>query len=318
MGFFNAFIHVLSTMMQIILIVLGGLICAKRNIITAEITRGLGYLVINFFLPCLIFSHFINKFRFDLIPNWWIYPLLGIVVSLLGVILGWLFLLLSPKDIQKREFITMIAFQNCGYLPLVLVQEMFLPELADQLFIVIFLFIQGFNLIFWSIGVKILDNQKKNSLRFHHFINMPFVALILSFFVISIKAQTILPNFLMRSTEMLGQCALPLALLVLGAILARGAMIKKNNLEIISKVVFLKLLIMPLLGLAIFSFISVPYVMALLIMIQLTMPTAVNVGVVAYSKNSHYEMIVQVIFWTHVFAVITIPFFLSLIMVYKP
>jgi predicted permease len=73
--------------------------------------------VINVTLPVLIFCQLTRDFNFREFSYWWIFPLLSIVVTLAGFIIGGIFIFLI-KGAQKRlQFLSLVAFQNSGYLP---------------------------------------------------------------------------------------------------------------------------------------------------------------------------------------------------------
>ncbi len=303
---------VLPVMFEIFLIILSGFLLFRFKMLSNETLKGLTSLTINLFLPCLIFNHLINRFSFNGPKDWWIYPILGIVVSLIGIIIGRAFLILDRSIQNRREFMSLVAFQNCGYLPLLLVARIFPEPVAGNLFIYIFLFIQGFNLIFWSFGVGLLREAGSNPQKLKGVINAPFMALLLSLLLISLKLQSFIPKPIIQATQLIGDCTLPIGLITLGAVLAAhaGPVLQINRFLL--KVIAAKLIVMPVLALLFICKFRLPYLMALVLIIETSMPSAVNLSIVSHHQNSKSGIVSQGVLLTHLFGLGSIPLFLSI------
>jgi len=162
MSFIALFKTTFTAMMQIFLLGACGFFLIKRNFINQEGLRILSKLVIELILPVFIFSQFIQKFSFSLFKNWFFFPFLSIIISLLGLGIGVIFLKIfkSPIDKhEKREFLSLLMFQNSGYLPLILSATLLPKGIAETMFIYIFLFLLGFNLAIWSFGCWFLRGE---------------------------------------------------------------------------------------------------------------------------------------------------------------
>ncbi|MCP4649442.1 MAG: hypothetical protein GY853_05085 [PVC group bacterium] len=294
-------------MTEIFIISACGFIFIRRNVLNGEVLRGMGSLTINLFFPCLIFSHFIRNFTFETLEHWWIYPILGLLISGLGAGISLIFLSFHKERPSKNEFISLIAFQNCGYLPLILVRAIFPQVLADNLLIAIFLFIQGFNFVFWSFGVRFLSENKNTPLKIKHFMNAPMTALLISVVIILAGIREMIPEAILKSSALVGECTFPMALLVLGGILAEGAREYKKMPSFYIEVIIGKLIILPLVVLFLISKLELPKVMAALIIIQAVMPPAINLSVVAYDQKADFKSVGQAVLIAHIAAIITIP-----------
>jgi len=311
MEMFAMFNKVFFVMVEIFLIILCGFLFLKFKIIKKEAVSGLTSLTINLFSPCLIFSHLIKNFSFNALNNWWVYPILGVFVSIFGLIVAKMFLLVNKSIAQKNEFSALIGFQNCGYMPLVFVAGVFPEALAKDLFTVIFLFVQGFNVIFWSLGVHLLS-AKSTQLNIKKILNPPFIALTISFILIALNLKNAVPLPLLDASHLIGECTLPIALFTLGAILSINFehIFKLTSFSV--KVIIAKLIVMPalcLLGLMVFK---MPQIMALLLIIETAMPSAVNNSIVSYNNQANAPIISQGVFFTHILSVLTIPLFIVL------
>ena len=120
---------------------LGGLgyVLVKKNILSHEGLDALSRLVIQIIFPALILSQMLKNFTFDLYLHWWIFPLLSLAITVIGLSVGWLLLKLSGLKTNKLQFLSLVAFQNSGYLPLAIVSAIFSGQQAKDIFIFIFL-----------------------------------------------------------------------------------------------------------------------------------------------------------------------------------
>ena len=313
MEFLLNFTRVFFGMIEIFFLVSIGVFFSKLKLVDKQGLRSLSALTINLFLPCFIFNHLIHYFSFTSPRDWWIYPVLGVGVSVLGFIVGSIVYAVDKSIKDKDEFICLIAFQNCGYLPLILVAAIYPDAISREMFTRIFLFIQGFNVVFWGFGIQFLRPGERR-FQFKKIFNPPFVSLIISMLLIAFNMKPFIPASVMRVTELLGNCTLPVALLSLGIILAdvmsTQVIIRKS---FFLKVIFSKLIFMPLIMLGIIMLFKLPEFIALLLLIEAVMPSAINLGVVSFYQRAKYGLIGRALFITHLFAVISIPFFLALL-----
>ncbi len=313
MEFLLNFARVFSGMIEIFFLVSIGVLFSKLKLVDKQGLRALSALTINLFLPCLIFNHLIQYFSFTSPRDWWIYPVLGVGVSALGFIVGSAVCAIDRSIKEKAEFICLIAFQNCGYLPLILVASIYPDEISREMFTRIFLFIQGFNIVFWGFGIQFLHPGERR-FQFKKIFSPPLVALIISMLFIAANMKPFMPASVMRVTELLGNCTLPVALLSLGIILAEAMSIQVIiRKSFFLKVLFSKLIVMPVIALGIVLFFKLPEFIALLLLIEAVMPSAINLGVVSFYQRAKYGLIGRALLITHLFAVVSIPFFLALL-----
>ncbi len=313
MEFLWDFGRVFFGMLEIFFIVAIGFLFSKLKLVDKQGLRTLTALTINLFLPCLIFNHLICYFSFTSPRNWWLYPLLGVGISALGFIVGSIVCIADRNIKEKNEFICMIAFQNCGYLPLILVASIYPPEISREMFTRIFLFIQGFNIVFWGFGIQFL-RKGEHGVQLRKIFSPPFVSLIISMLFIATDMKLFIPAAFMRVTELMGNCTLPVALLSLGIILSEVMDMPINiSKSFFLKVLFSKLILMPLIVLGFILFFNLPEYIALLLLIEAAMPSAINLGVVSFYQRARYGLIGRGLLVTHLFGIISIPFFLALL-----
>ncbi len=296
---------------QILLLGAIGYFLVKKNILGEDGLNALSRLVIEITLPILIFCQLVKDFKFNLYPNWWSFPLLSLVINLFGLITGLLFIGFIRGEQHRIQFLSLTTFQNSGYLPLVLVAALLPKEKMDVMFIYIFLFLLGFNLVIWSGGVYMLTFTRAKRFEMGSLFSPPVIATIFTLVLIYFGLDKFVPEGLMKPLRMAGECTLPLAMFVIGGSLAQ---IKLRHID--KKVMFYmslaKLIILPLLGLWLVVQLKLPELLGLLIIMQLAMPSATSLTLITRHYKKEDLLISQGVFLGHIFSIISIPLFLSL------
>jgi len=304
------YVTTFRVMMEILLIVAVGWGVRRLNLINGNAIRVISQCTVGVFLPSLIFRNIVSEYSFFLLDYWWVYPLLGIAVSGFGALVGQGLVRAAGITSGKQYVVSMLAFQNCGYLPLVLAQRLCSPALAAALMTAIFLFIQGFNLVFWTIGVGYLNRGSIKPLD-RLVTVMPLVALLAAGLVRLGHAEQAIPVAVLRSSALLGACTIPLALFTLGAAMTRCGEACRRNIRWLWWAGALKMLGMPACGMVLVSCIPLPPVMAALLLIELAMPAAVNLSVVAQANDDEAGILHQGVLRMHIIGIFTIPLFLA-------
>jgi predicted permease len=288
-----------------------GYFLVKKNILNDSGLDALSSLVVKITLPFLIFSQLIKDFSFGRYPDWWVFPLVSLAVTIAGLIIGVIFAGFIRNYQRKLQFLGLVMFQNSGYLPLALVATLLPKDKADTMFIYIFLFLLGFNLIIWSLGIYVLSFSRTDKAQPGSLFSPPVVATVFSLVFILFGLNRIIPEFIIRPLKMAGDCTLPLAMLVVGGNLAQirlGHIDKKA----MSLLVLAKLVVLPLLGLWVVAKLNLPELIGLLIIMQLAVPSATSLSVLIRHYKKEDLLVSQGIFFSHILSLITLPVFLSL------
>ncbi len=296
---------------QIFLLAAIGYFLVRKNILGHEGLNSLSRLVIEITLPILIFCELVKDFRFNLYPNWWIFPLASIGITIAGLVLGSLFIGFFKDSQYKLQFLSLITFQNSGYLPLALVAALLPQDKIDSMFIYIFLFLLGFNLVMWSVGVYMLTFTRTKRFELGSLFSPPVIFTIFSLIFIYFGLNRFVPNVLLKPLRMVGDCTLPLAMFVVGGNLAQislGHIDKKA----VCFMIIAKLIALPLLGLWLIMKFKFSELIGLLILMQLAMPPATSLSLIINHYKKEDLLISQGVFLGHIVSVITIPVFLSL------
>ena len=231
---------------QIFLLGTAGYVLVKRAVIGDEGLKLLSHLMVNIFFPLFIFYQLTHHFDFKAIPFWWVFPLISLGVILTGAGVSALLLAVFPIKL-RNEFRAVTGMHNAGYLPLLLATTLPLGEQAGTLYIYILLFILGFDFCLWSLGVWLLRRDDIPAMDLRKLINPPLLTMAGTLLLISLGLHKFIPEAVMKPVKILGDCALPIAMIVTGGNLAMTKMSNIRKLDI-AVVCAGKLLIMPMLG----------------------------------------------------------------------
>lgn len=299
---------------EILILGLCGFFLVKRNILPSGGLDVISRLVIKVTLPLFVFTQLLLRFDFSLYPNWYIFPILSFLISLCGFAIGYLLLKLRKDNItHKRGFVALISFQNSGYLVFPLVVTLLPKDRADTMLIYLFLFLLGFNLTIWSIGVHMLSSYKRKRFELASLFSPVVVALVLGFLVILLRVDRIIPDVIIRPFKLIGECSIPLAMLVVGGNLALIDFSKTVDAFSLSNVIVAKLILLPICALVAIYIFRPAYLIGLLIIIEAAVPSATSLSIISrHYKTESTDFIGQGIFWTHILSIFTIPLFLSL------
>lgn len=296
---------------QIFLLAVIGYLLIKRKFLESFGLDTISNLVMDVTFPILIFCQLIKDFSFQAYSKWWIFPLLSMLITLMGLALGFIFSSLIKGEQRKLQFISLTGFQNSGYLPLALVAALLTQQDLSAMFIYIFLFLAGFNLVMFSVGTHILSFHKDKSFDWSNIFSMPVISTLFSLTAVFFGLNKFVPEAFIKPLRMLGDSTLPLAMLVVGGNLAQISL-KHTDKKAISLLILAKMIILPAIGLGLIHIFQAPRLIGLLIIIQLAMPSAVTLSVLLRNAKKEDLLVSQGIFLTHLVSVVTIPVFLIL------
>ena len=313
MEFFVTFKTTLSATIEIFLMGGCGYFLVKRKVIDNNGLVILSRLVISLFFPLFTFHQLTNHFSFSAYPNWWVFPLISFGITLGGFFVCWLMTSFLKGIPFKKEFIALVGFQNSGFIPLMLVATMFTGELAEKLYIYIFLFLIGFDLVIWSLGVWFLTRSKMKGFDLNSLLYSPFTAIVVSLILIFLGWHKAIPEILTKPIGMFGDCALPMAVFVVGGNLATIDIFSANQREIML-VMLSKLIFFPSLAFLFVLVFHIDKFVGFLIIIEAAVPSANSLSVIARRHQIDDQFLNQGIFFTNIASIITLPIFLTLYM----
>jgi len=241
-AFAAAFSSTFSAIAVIFLVVLISVFMARRDLITQSQISGLSAATVHLFLPCLIFAKVVEHFEPSSQPLWWALPLAGIVIALVGTGLGALVFARQLPD--KRDMLPLAGMQNAGYLVLPVGLALY-PDRFDTFAVYVFLFILGFNPILWSLGKILVSGNSGQKPKARDLFTPPLVANLVAIGVALSGAGRLIPAPAIDAIELVGSAAVPVATVVLGAVLGGISVRFRSHLADAARSMAVKFLALP-------------------------------------------------------------------------
>lgn len=301
-----------SAIIKLSLIALLGFYLYKKNIIDAKILDFLSFFVVNFAVPFLIFTRLIEHVRVDFKPSLAVFIFLSIAIFLIGFLLSFFFSLTKSRE-YKREFISMVSFQNCGYLPMVLALFLFPPKIREEFLIYTFLYILGFDVIMWSIGSFIIFKKRGERYSLSSLFTPPIISITVALLLIYTGLAKFIPAIVSTPLKMVGDTSFALSMIILGCWLARISLEGfYKKLPTTLQASFLKLIVTPFIFFIIVMKLEIFSLLGLFIVLEASMPSAVSLPIVVSLRKADSEFVSQGVLLTHLLSIITVPFWLGL------
>ncbi len=299
-------------MLQIFLLGLAGFILVKTKFLDIKGLESLSALIITIILPAFNFSQVTAHFDPHRFPHWWMFPLLGFAVTLGGLLLASAVLAFNPRLKARNEFKALIAFQNSGYIPLSILAAFPPNAMIAQLTIYILIFLVGFDILVWSLGVWLMTSHEGKRFDWKKIVNPPMVATLSSVVLMFVGVGPHIPEVILRPVNMIGNCLLPLVMLVLGGNFAVINFAKFPVMDIVG-VGLTKLFVYPLVMISILLATRVDFLIGFLLVMEASMPCANSLSVIGrHYRTPNQDFINQGLFFTNILSVLTIPLFLTL------
>ncbi len=303
------FLQILNTVAPVFVLIGSGVFLRLLGWLKAEADPSLLKIGVNVLFPALIADTVLGNPLLARANDLWLPPLLGFVLVLVS--LGVLALLLLPLRLPSDTFragIVSAGIQNYGYLVIPLVEALYDRETLG----VLFMHNLGVEMAMWSLVIAILSGARgKGILR--HIFNVPVIAIILSGLLNLFHGQEWLPAFFRKSMHLLGQAAIPVALLLTGATLwdlfhqrTEG----RVPVAGLSVALLARLALLPLLFLIVARFLPMPPALQRILVLQAAMPAAMMPAVLCRHYNSDARFSLQIILMTTLVGLVTIPLWL--------
>ncbi len=316
----TGYFDILWIALPIFLIMGIGFVVRVRGILTAEADKSLLALTINVLAPCLILRFVLGNPALKDSANLVLPPLLGFLSVALGIaiaaVAGRQFL---PQGEGKRaSFSLAVGLYNYGYIPLPLVIAMFDRETVG----VLFLFNMGVELCMWTLGVHVLHGGRLRD-NWRKLVNMPLIAIVAGVGLNLSGGDVFVPSAARTLFEMLGLCAIPLGLILSGAIVAdfRRSFSIRESWQAITVGVILRCAVLPALFLGVlwsllmaaasgFGLAMTPELARVLI-VQAAMPSAVFPIVMAKHYGTDVPTALRVVVSTSAVGLLAIPLWID-------
>jgi predicted permease len=314
----NEFLTVLMAVLPVFGIMGVGFWLRRLNWLTADADQSLMRLTINLLLPSLIFDSVLGNPALRQTENLLLPPLLGFGMVAVGFGVARCFAGLSGVKTkpEQRTFVFLAGLQNYSYLTIPLCASLFSAGTMGVLFV----HNVGTEMAMWTLGIAVLRGGGLAG-GWKKILNAPVVALLLALLFNFLGAYITPPGpiivpakIILTTIHWFGQSAVPLALLMIGAVVADHFDEAKGpgapRVVLASSLV--RLLVLPVLFLLVAKFLPCSQDLKRVLVLQGAMPSAMMTIVLAKHYGGDARVALQVALGTSLLGIITIPLWIRL------
>lgn len=217
---------------------------------------------------------------------------------------------IDPAD-GINTFCVATAIQNYGFIPIPLIEALF-GESATETLGVLFVHNLGLELAMWTIAIVLLSGTIKGASR--RLINGPTIAIIAGLLLNFTGLYELIPTFASKAIYDIGQCSIPMGLILAGATMA--GVVQREKWKINPKVIFgslaVRFAIMPVIFLSVASFVSFSPELRNVLLVEAAMPAAIFPIVLAKHFGGKPAIAVEVCVITTLASLLMTPLILLL------
>lgn len=302
----NLFIQMLNLQLTLLIYLLIGVVCYRLKIISKSNRKQFISFILNILMPCMVFDSFKNVTT-EILKEGIYILFISLMICFLTSILGKYLYKNSTKNRKKiMRYGTLI--NNAGFAGLPIVGSLY----GNQGLILASIFLIPIRIFMWSAGITMLSNerQKAKQVVFQLVRNPSIIAVILGLLRGMLRIQ--LPYFLDNSIEALSSTVSPMAMIVVGSVIAT---IKLKGLIEFEVIYFsiVRLIIIPSGVLIVLSLLKLNREIIGISTILTAMPAATTTALLAAEYNLDEIFASKLVFVTTIGSIITSPIFMLLI-----
>lgn len=298
---------------QVFVLGMIGFYILKLGVLGQCCLRTISNLVVEIALPCFIFTNTLTYFPLVRGESWYVFPLYTLLIFTVAASLAFAYSKIDSRLGKTREFISLVTFQNSGFLPIILIGALAPKELQGKLFIYIFLFILLYNIVLFTFGETIFSGTHKK-IGWKNLLNSASIATVAALVLSLAGGRQYIPDAIFKPLKMLGDTTIPLSMVVIGGIvMVNYAGKAKFPYGFVFKAGFLKLVALPLLVFVLLLKLNLPSEARFLIMIEALMPPAAVLPLMADKYDGDHNLVGQALFGITLMSLITVPVLMSLL-----
>ncbi|TWT50620.1 Membrane transport protein [Rubripirellula amarantea] len=305
---------IISSVMGVFLVMAVGAICRRTGWLTPQADRTLASLTANVTLPAYFIHKILGSEEFGSLTTAWPPPLFGFFSTAVGFGIGLLFArVVGPRvgldsDAKQRAFALCVGICNYGYIPLPLAEK-FYPEVLLELI----LHNVGVDLALWSVGIMIISGSGGGQWKKAVF-SAPLLGVVFASSMRLLSFDQYLPDPILTAIGTLGDCAIPLGLLLGGAIIVdfMGTSGGLGSWKVIASGIFLRQLVMPALMLTAAMLLTSSVDLKRVMILEAAMPVAIFPIVLVRLYERDTKTAIEVVLSTSIAGIVLIPAWLAI------
>lgn len=283
----------------IFLLIALGFILKKTNKIDESGAKQLTNILLTIVTPCVLINAYQKEFQPKLAVNLLYAALFTLVIHLVMILLSTLIFRKEPTERYKINIFTSI-YSNCGFMAIPLLSAV----LGNDGVFYGSAYLALFNILYWTHGVALYGGVKNLSVK-KVFLNPGVIGTAVSLVLFFLGIT--LPKVIIEPVQYMAGLNTPLAMVVLGTYLANIDFKKTLSKLSIYGVSALRLVIFPILGIAIAKFLKMDSTVAQSVLISAACPSAAVATLFAARFGLDAEYASEIVSVTTLLSIVTIP-----------
>jgi len=301
---------VLQAALPVYLIVALGPLLRKTKALTHEMDKGVMTMAVHLFYPCLILDKMLGV---EILRDATVViSSAGIGFSMIVLGMALAFVVARLMGFEKggglRTFSASCGIQNYGFIAIPLMVYVF-PN-NDEALAVLFTHNLGVELALWTVGIMLISGNMSPSWR--SFLKGPIIAVVVGIFLLQTRMDHLVPDVAGRVLNMLGMCAIPVSLLLVGTTMYDLARDVRMDWKVSTGGVLVRLALVPVAILALAKFLPLATELRQVLVIQAAMPAGVFPIVLSRHYGGRADVALQVVVATTLVSLVTMPLIVSL------
>lgn len=298
------FLTVGHQILMMFLMVLVGFCVVKFKIVSEEGIKQMSVLLIKIIVPMILISAFQRDFEVNLFIEWLI--MFGVSVLLYAVQIALATILYRDRNVRGfAENRLCVVLPNNGFLAFPLMMSLVgsLGIFYGSTNVIIL------NILQWTYGLKLLKPEEKLNAK-KMFLNPGTISVIIGLLLFVSPYK--LPQPVFEAVDAIGSLNTPVAMIVLGGLIAQTDLKKEVRQMCFYKLSFIKLIVLPLIMLPMFKFLPLSNDIKLTGFICAVTPAATAVSMLSQLFDGECRYATSAIVVMTLLSAITIPVILAI------
>lgn len=298
---------VFSRVFAVFFLMLFGILARHYRLMKDEAQSSFADVVLFITVPALIFASITSGVKWTRLSEGIVTPLVVIVTMAVVLGLGWAYarvVKMNPKS--RGTFLVLCTIPNSGFLGFPIV----LSFLGKEGLAYAVLYDLGLNVILWTVVIALLRGGRPSRDALRALLNPALFAVVAG--IVIVRLGVTLPRLVVEPMEVVGGATVPMAMMLLGYMLA-GLKFRLADLNPhIIAVAFAKLLVFPAVALAIVRLLHLDSAVSLAIVLESAMPSMASAPVFAYKYGGDRDFATITVLVTTTLALVSIPLVYSI------
>ncbi|MBS0636902.1 MAG: AEC family transporter [Verrucomicrobia bacterium] len=298
---------VVATAVAVFLITALGALLRKKGRLSDAVDSSFMWLMINILYPSLILNSILKNPALDNVENIFLPPIMGFTSMLIALGLSALlyrFVKLNTLG-EKKSYLLSNSLNNYGFLPIPIILALYSKETLGVLFVHNI----GVDLAIWSLGIFIISSHLSMKDCLKKVVNVPLCTVVVSLFLTYFDLDTHMPEFVFKTSQLLGQAAIPVALLLVGSLMYDAQKTVKigDGWRLILSAVAIRLVLFPVCYIGLAWLIPMSVDLQRVMLVEAAQPAAMLPIILARQYHASAEVAYVVMLSTSLASLVTMP-----------